>query len=169
MLCAKHDHFPPPHKDLPSRHSAGQEIQPHKKSSRMTQDGRRARLLPHRPRSRPRPSPAFNREDYSDVQPLKPYRTTRHGPLLCGHDGWRDIPRDDAPPGRQAHLYGQFLPNLQIFTLTIMIQSATLVALSSQFSMRFTNQNTSILFCHGMNRALATWLKDMLVPAASLA
>ena len=28
-----------------------------------------------------------------------------NGPFLCWHDWWRDLPRDDAPPGRQAHLY----------------------------------------------------------------
>lgn len=37
--------------------------------------------------SRARPSPAFNREDYSNVQPLKPYRTPEMDHSFVGMTG----------------------------------------------------------------------------------
>jgi acetolactate synthase-1/2/3 large subunit len=37
--------------------------------------------------TRPRPSPAFNREDYHDVQPLKPYKQPQMDHSFVGMNG----------------------------------------------------------------------------------
>jgi hypothetical protein len=122
------------------------------------------------PQPRSRPSPAFNREDYDNVQPLKQYRSPAMDHSFVGMTGGEIFHEMMLRQGVK-HIcmpkYSQ-LPSLaRCLLYTNMAQSDTLVVLFSPSSMPSTSQNTSTSSFHDMNRVPVTWLRVTPAPAAS--
>ena len=107
--------------------------------------------------SRSRPSPAFNREDYKDVQPLKQYRSPAMDHSFVGMTGGEIFHEMMLRQGVK-HICTPFCTedtNCEFQTNTH--QLVTPVVPFSPSSMRFTSQNTSTLSFRDMNRVPATW------------
>jgi hypothetical protein len=110
--------------------------------------------------SRSRPSPAFNREDYKDVQPLKQYRSPAMDHSFVGMTGGEIFHEMMLRQGVK-HIcmtsHNAYIKSVYQTPSTNTSQSATPVVRFSPSSMPSTSQNTSTSSFHDMNRVPATW------------
>ena len=107
--------------------------------------------------SRSRPSPAFNREDHKEVQPLKQYRSPAMDHSFVGMTGGEIFHEMMLRQGVK-HICTIFrIKFTNCIYQTNTSQLATPVVRFSPSSMPSTSQNTSTSSFHDMNRVPATW------------